>query len=89
VVERDAADGAFSRSDTLGAYFCVRDEAKIGKTLRVANDPEGRDLWPTPREAQQREVRQREALQCEAEARQRAERRVAELEAELAKRGGT
>jgi hypothetical protein len=111
LVERDAADPAFARCDTLSAYWCVRDDTTRGPMLRLARDAEGLDLYPTPEEARQREAearqREAEARQREAEARQRevdarqhdaealrreaqarheAERRVAELEAELAKR---
>jgi hypothetical protein len=98
VAERDPADPGFNRSDTLGMYLCVYRDAELGPALGVARDPEGRDRLPTPAEARQREAEARqqadEARQCEAEARQRetearhkAERRIAELEAELAKRG--
>jgi hypothetical protein len=84
IVERDPADPTFCRCETLGMYFVVRNDAAIGPMLRLAGDPEGRDLLPTQAEARQRET---EARQREVEARERAERRVAELEAELAKRG--
>jgi hypothetical protein len=96
VVERDPADPSFHRCEVLGTYLAVREDAEIGPMLRLARDPEGRDLLPTPSEARQREVearqreveaRQREveARQREVEARERAERRILELEAELAK----
>jgi hypothetical protein len=35
----------------LGVHFCVCDDAKLGPMLRVARDPEGKDLLPTPDEA--------------------------------------
>jgi Uma2 family endonuclease len=75
-VERDPADPVFYRSDVLGMYLFVREDPEIGPMLRLARDPEGRDLLPTHLGARQSEV----------EARQHAERRIAELEAELAKR---
>jgi hypothetical protein len=78
-VERDPADPAFHRCETLGMFLVVRQDAECGTMLRLARDPEGRDLLPTPSEARQ----------LEAEARQRAERRIAELEAELATRRST
>jgi Uma2 family endonuclease len=79
VVERNPADPGFCRCDTLGAYFCIVPDAQRGPMLRLARDRDFRDIIPTPEEAHRRE----------AEARRLAERRVAELEAELAKyRGG-
>jgi hypothetical protein len=74
VVERDPADPAFSRCDTLDLYFCIQPHAALGSMLRLARDPGAKDVLPTPEESRQRE----------AQARQVAERRVAELEAELA-----
>jgi hypothetical protein len=92
LVERDGADPVFWRCDTLGAYFCVCDGGDQGTTLRLARDCEGRDLLPTPEEGWKRadEARQivDEARRIVDEARQRAELRVAELEAELATRRG-
>jgi Uma2 family endonuclease len=79
-VERDATDPAFRRCETLGTYLVVHEHAEVGPMLRLARDPDGRDLLPTQAEARQREA---EARQREAEA---AARRIAELEAELAKR---
>lgn len=65
-VERDPVDPAFCRCETLGLFLVVRENAEVGPMLRLARDPEARDLVPTQAEA--------------------AERRIAELEAELAKR---
>jgi len=72
LVERDPSDQSFARCDTLGLHFCMRQDDELGTMLRLARDPEGRDLLPTPDEALQR-----------------AERRNAELEAEIAKLRGT
>jgi Uma2 family endonuclease len=73
VVERDPADPVFCRCQTLGVYFCVVPDERRGPMLRLARDPQMRDILPTPEEARQRE----------------AERRIAELEAEIANcRGG-
>jgi Uma2 family endonuclease len=72
-VERDPAVPAFCRCETLGVYLVVRDDAEIGPMLRLARDLDGRNVLPT----------QAEARHEEAEA---AKRRIAELEAELAKR---
>jgi hypothetical protein len=86
-VERDPADPVFCRCETLGMYLVVHEDAEIGPMLRLARDPDGRDLLPTQAEARQHEA---EARRHEAEARQHeaeaAKRRIAELEAELAKR---
>jgi len=78
LVERDSSAPGFSRCRALGAYFCVREDPKLGPMLRVARDDAGQDLLPTPEEA--RDVAER--------ARAVAEARVRELEAELARRGG-
>jgi hypothetical protein len=85
LVERDPADPAFARCDTLDLHFCVCTDPALGPMLRLARDREGYDLLPTPDEARQRAA---EALQREAEARKRAERRNAELEAEIAELRG-
>jgi hypothetical protein len=76
IVERDPSDPASSRCDTLGVHFCVCEDADLGPTLRLARNPDGRDLLLTPSEARQRAD----------EARLGAERRIAELEAELSRR---
>ena len=51
LVERDASDPLFHRCDTFSAYWCIRQHPSLGRTLRLARDPEGRDLFPTPVEA--------------------------------------
>ena len=61
-------------------WVVVRDEA-LGPVLRPARDPLGSELWPTPTELEAN-VREQEQI-----ARRAAERRVAELEAELGRRG--
>jgi hypothetical protein len=50
LVERDPVDPAFLRCDTLGVFFCIRDDAEHEPMLRLARDLEGRELLPTPRE---------------------------------------
>jgi len=77
LVERAPGDPGFWRSDVLGAFWCVKSDPVLGLVLRLARDPEGTDLFPTPDEARERAD----------EARVRAEQRVRELEAELARRG--
>jgi Uma2 family endonuclease len=81
LVER-AIVGDNSPLVTLGLHWTVLGDAELGAVLRVAKDAEGKQLLPTPVEA--------EGLSraTESHARQAAERRVAELETELKKRGG-
>jgi hypothetical protein len=78
-----AGDGPV-RSDVLGAYAVV---VEGGARLRVADDPEGRRLWPTEAEAE-RAARQAERAARDAEraAKDAALARSAELEAELRRR---
>lgn len=71
LVERQL-DGDLAASLVLGGtWWVVAPADGYDVALRLARDPEGRDLVPT-----------------RAEAREAAERRVAELEAELRRRGG-
>jgi len=83
LVERDPTDPLFSRCDTLGAFFCIRDDELYGPWLYLARDPDGRHPFPSEAEARQREA---EARQREADARRRAEAEVRRLKAK-AKRG--
>lgn len=59
-----------ARSPLLDAFLVTTDD---GKRLRIADDPEGASLWPTPEEVERR-------------GRENALARVAELEALLAER---
>jgi Uma2 family endonuclease len=59
----------------LGCHFVVVVDRALGPVLRPSRDPHGRELFPTDAEKESR-------------AREAAERRVAELEAELARRPG-
>lgn len=52
LVERDPTAPGFRACGVLGAHWCVRPEPEIGPTLRLARDPDGRDLYATPEEAQ-------------------------------------
>jgi hypothetical protein len=87
LVERDLSDPEARRCDALGFYWCIVDVPMLGATLRLARDRDGHDLLLTPAEAERAE---KEAERAEKEA-ERAEKeaalaRVAELEAELARR---
>jgi hypothetical protein len=73
LVERDPSDPALRRCETLGAYWLVVQGKETVHSLRLSCDAEGASLYLTP-------------LEKQTEARARAEERVHELEAELAKR---
>lgn len=62
-----------SRRSVLDGYWTVRPDAELGCVLRVANDPGGEDLWPTPEELFERERAARAADLA----------RIAELEQKL------
>jgi Uma2 family endonuclease len=74
----DSGDGPFA-SETLGAFLVVTDD---GHSLRIAEDEAGVRLWRTEAEAERAEK------EAERRLRELADVRVAELEAELAKRRG-
>src|SRR5262249_45373127 len=74
LVERDLAASKALYCDTLEAYWCLWTDPRLGAMLRVADGPDGSGLWPTPEEGAFAE-------------RDAAERRIAELEAELRRRG--
>jgi Uma2 family endonuclease len=88
----DSGDGPFA-SATLGAFLVVTND---GRSLRVADDAAGARLWPTEAEAERAKAEteranaeaERRAKETERCLKERAEARVRELEAELAKRGG-
>lgn len=61
-----------AKSQVLPAYWTVVSEPQLGVALRLSCDELGRDLCPTKAEAIQHA----------------ADRRIRELEAELARRGG-
>jgi hypothetical protein len=74
LVERDLSDPEALFSDALGFYWCIVPNPRLKAMLRLARDHEGKDLLPTPAEHAAREA-ERAALA-----------RIAELEAELARR---
>lgn len=80
-VER-AVEGLCAPSLCLPATWVVVPDDAVGALLRLSSDPLGKDLLPTPAELEQR------SGDLERERRLRAEGRIAELEAELRRRGG-
>lgn len=77
LVERDLSAPNALYCDALEAFWCLRPDPRLGRMLRLAEGADGTGLWPTPEEAEKAErAREREA----------AERRIAELEAELRRR---
>lgn len=83
LVERDLASPDGQRCDALGLYWCLSSDPVLGTMLRLARDPGGQDLLPTPSEARKLEAARAKARELEAE---RSAARIQELEAELARR---
>lgn len=50
LVERDPSAPSFRVCGVLGAHWVVKSEPELGLTLRLARDPEGLVLYPTPEE---------------------------------------
>jgi len=73
LVER-VVEQEVARCEVLGLWWVVQPTPELGATLRLAQERAGSQMLPTEAEA-------------EAAARQAAERRVAELEEELRRRG--
>jgi hypothetical protein len=90
LVERDisAPDARFC--DALGLYWCIVSDPVLGPCLRLARDPDGLTLLPTPAEERDTERAAKEAAVAAKEAavaaKEAALARVAELEAELERR---
>lgn len=74
LVERDLENPRLAESAVLDFTWAVIKDPRLGRMLRVAADAEGKRLLPTPVEREQ-------------ELRRLAEKRVRELEEQLAKRG--
>jgi hypothetical protein len=81
LVERAVDDPDLCACEALGLWWTVVEHPKIGLMLRLARDREGRDLVPTPDEAEAK-AREAEARAREAETRAREE--TVRLEAEVA-----
>jgi Uma2 family endonuclease len=77
--ERIAAGEQPFASAVLGGFFVPNTSSHL---LRISNDEAGTQLWPTGEEAE------RAAKEAERAAKERALARIAELEAELSRRGG-
>jgi hypothetical protein len=87
LVERDLTDPEAQRCDAIGFYWCVVHDARLGSTLRMARDREGREILPTPTEEALVVLdAARAAREVERAEKEAALARVAELEAELARR---
>lgn len=78
LVERDPFSPDFLECRALGVFFCLREAPKLGLMLGLARTRDGQDPFLTPDEGRQRAD----------DARLRAEARIRELEAQLARRGG-
>ena len=102
LVER-TIEGDATPCVTLGLYWVIAPVEEFAVGVRLAREADGRELLPSPVEAEairreeeaklrqeETKKRQEEAKMREAETKKReaAERRVAELEAELRRRGG-
>lgn len=97
LVERDLTDPQAHRCDALGLYWCVCEHPELSIVLRLARDAAGTDLLLSPEEEL---VRSTQAVAAEAAAKVAATAatdaaiaekdaalaRIAELEAELARR---
>jgi hypothetical protein len=87
LVERDLGDPEARHCDALGLYWCIVEDTVLGSTLRLSRDKEGRDLLLTPEEAARASAdTERAAKEAERAQKQAALARIAELEAELAKK---
>ena len=95
LLEREVGDRA-EWSEVLGLWWVTVSHPDLGPTLRLARDPAGQDLLPTPLENARRahaeerraHAEERRAHAEERRAREAAEERIRELEAELRRRGG-
>jgi Uma2 family endonuclease len=88
LVERERSGAAWTRCDALGAYWFVTDEPRLGLVLRVADHADGAGLWLSPDELEAQERAAREAERAAHDTERLAQlARIAELEAELRRRG--
>jgi Uma2 family endonuclease len=88
LVERETT-GESVQSNVLPGYWLVVQDAKLGPSLRLSHDERGQALFLTAGEADAQRIQaDAQRIQEEAAARQAAEARVRELEAELLRRQG-
>jgi hypothetical protein len=93
LVERDLSTPEARVCDALGFYWCVVEDARLGRKLRLARDAKGTDLLPTPEEseraAKEAALAAKEAALAAKEAalaaKEAALARIAELEEKLAR----
>ncbi|WP_437807178.1 Uma2 family endonuclease [Sorangium sp. So ce1078] len=78
LVERSPDDPDLCACETLGLWWTVVEDPSVGPMLRLARDREGRELLPTPDEAEAEAREANKKLQAELDA----------LRAELAKATG-
>ncbi|HKO52685.1 MAG TPA: GIY-YIG nuclease family protein [Polyangiaceae bacterium] len=83
LVERDLTGEHALLCDALGVHWCVREDATLGRVLRLSLDPLGQTLVPT---AAEREQAATEREQAATERERTATERIAQLEAELLRR---
>jgi hypothetical protein len=81
LVERERPEDGVFECSSLGLFWVAVPHPTFVRMLRLARDRAGRDLLPTPEEAERMEAR---ARQEEARARQEAEQARDRLAAELA-----
>jgi hypothetical protein len=91
LVERDLSDPEARRCDALGCYWVIVEDPTLKSTLRLSRDREGREVLPTKAEAMQAKYEAEKAAASRAAEAARAEKeaalaRIAELEAELARK---
>ncbi|WP_437976092.1 Uma2 family endonuclease [Sorangium sp. So ce295] len=88
LIER-VVEGERSPCTVLDLHWVIAPAAGQPAALRLARTPDGAELVPTPEEAARRRAEAEQArAEAEQAARATAERRIAELEAELRRRGG-
>jgi hypothetical protein len=68
-----SSDGLRRKCRPLGIFWVVVDDPELGRALRLARDPEGRELLPAP-------------VEYEPHEREKAELRIRELEEMLRRR---
>ena len=85
LVER-VVEGGRTPSTVLGGAWVEVNDPELGPALRLARDDGSLHPTPLEREAAAR-ASEAKAREAEAKAREAAERRIAELEAELRRRG--